>query len=399
MSHLSKIVFTAGAGLALAACTDRAMGPEAPAAASAPKFWETGSTVGWNGIARGLVAAASPFVQVRVLTYLSLAQYNAIIAAENSKTRGTHPSPAGAAAGASAAVLTVFFSGAAASLQQSIDSQAAAPAWPGEQHQDFAAGEAIGRTIGAAVAAYASTDHFLAGPLPSPQPFGAGYWINTAFPPALPIIGLFGVRPLTLTSADQFRPLPPPAFDLTPGSAYQTALGEIQSLSTNRTPAQLGVAQFWNLRVAGYQNELASNLIMSHRRSERDAAHILALANMAAFDAVIGCWDAKYAFWFIRPSQVPGQLVTITLPIGLPNHPSYPSGHSCTTAAYSAVLGNAFPEERPGLQANVEAAGLSRMYGGIHYRFDIEAGQLLGRQVATWVLAHDVGNHDPIPLD
>jgi hypothetical protein len=49
-----------------------------------------------------------------------------------------------------------------------------------------------------------------------------------------------------------------------------------------RTPAQLAIAQFWNLRVAGYQNELASNLIVSHRRSERDAAHILALANMPA---------------------------------------------------------------------------------------------------------------------
>jgi membrane-associated phospholipid phosphatase len=166
-----------------------------------------------------------------------------------------------------------------------------------------------------------------------------------------------------------------------------------------RTPAQLAIAQFWNLRVAGYQNELASNLIVSHRRSERDAAHILALANMAGFDAVIGCWDAKYAYWFIRPSQVPDQTVAITLPIGLPNHPSYPSGHSCTTAAYSAILGNAFPEDRPGLEANVEAAGLSRMYGGIHYRFDIEAGQLLGRQVAAQVIANDIGNHEPIPLD
>jgi membrane-associated phospholipid phosphatase len=405
MAYLSKILFAAGAGLALSACADRATGPDAPAAdvpghaVGSPKFWQTGASVGWNGIARGLVATASPFVQVRVLTYLSLAQYNAIIAAENSKTPGTHPSRAAAAGGASVAVLTAFFPSAASSLEGSMDQQAAAPAWPGEQHLDFAAGEAIGRTVGAAVASYASTDHFLLGPLPSPQPVGPGRWINTAVPAAPAIIGLFGVRTLVLASADQFRSSPPPAFDLTVGSAFETALEEIQSLSTNRTPAQLAVVQFWNPRVAGYQNEIASDLIVSHRRSERDAAHILALANMAAFDAVIGCWDAKYTYWYIRPSQVSGQPVTITLPIGLPNHPSYPSGHSCTTAAYSTVLGSAFPEEQPGLEANVEAAGLSRMYGGIHYRFDIEAGQLLGHQVAAYVLAHDVGSHEAIPLD
>jgi len=58
-----------------------------------------------------------------------------------------------------------------------------------------------------------------------------------------------------------------------------------------------------------------------------------------------------------------------------------------------------FPDERPGLDANVEAAGLSRMYGGIHYRFDIVAGEVLGRQVAEHVLSTDVTGHVPIPLD
>ena len=51
------------------------------------------------------------------------------------------------------------------------------------------------------------------------------------------------------------------------------------------------------------------------------------------------------------------------------------------------------------LAANVEASGLSRMYGGIHYRFDIVAGRLLGQQVAEQVLATDVTGHEPIPLD
>ncbi len=404
MPHLSKLFYATSAALLLTACNDRTTEPDAtssvlnggPSDAGAVKFWEAGSSVAWNGTARELILARpfSPFFELRVLTYLSLAQYNAIIAAENSKTPGTHPSRAGAAAGASVVVLKDFFSSPAEAdvIDARLAAQAAGPAWPGEQHQDFAAGEAIGRGIGAAVVAYAHLDNTNVGPLP-PQPSGPGYWINDAVPAAPPVIGLFGTRPLALTSADQFRSLPPPAF----GSlAFLADLAEVKHLSDTRTSAQLAQAQFWAPRVARYQNEIASELIVSHRRSERDAAHILALANMAAFDATIGCWDAKYYYWYIRPYQVdPG----ITLPIGRPNHPSYPSGHSCVTAAYSEVLGRAFPDARPSLQANVVAAGLSRMYGGLHYRFDITAGQLLGRQVAEYVLATDVTGQEPIPLD
>jgi membrane-associated phospholipid phosphatase len=117
---------------------------------------------------------------------------------------------------------------------------------------------------------------------------------------------------------------------------------------------------------------------------------------MAGFDALIGCWDAKFTYWYIRPSQADP---AITLPIGLPNHPSFPSAHSCVTAAYSEILGHFFRDERPRLAANVTESGRSRMYAGIHYRFDIVAGQVLGRQVAEHVLATDVAGHEPIPLD
>jgi membrane-associated phospholipid phosphatase len=219
-------------------------------------------------------------------------------------------------------------------------------------------------------------------------PVGPGYWTGSA-----PVPGLFGTRPFALTSADQFLPPPPPAFGST---TFEAALAEIRLLSDTRTPAQLAQAQFWAARVAAYQNGIAAETIVSHRRSERDAAHILALANMAAFDALIGCWHAKFTYWYIRPSQADPM---ITLPIGLPNHPSYPSGHSCATAAFSEILGKEFPEERPSFEANVEAAGLSRMYGGLHYRFDILAGQVLGRKVADYVLTTDIAGHQPIPLN
>ena len=397
----SQFLYAAGAALVLAACADRPTEPDTPLPhgngspdASAVKFWEAGSAVAWNGIARDFLVAPgrafNPFLESRVLTYLSLAQYNAIIAAENSGTPGTHASRAGAAAGASVVVLKEFFPATAelALIDERLAAQEAGSAWPGESYADFAAGEAIGRTIGAAVVAYLRADNTGLAPLPT-QLTGPGYWTSTA-----PVRGFFGTRPLTLTSADQFRPPPPIEFG---SAAFLAELEEVVTLTQTRTAEQLTQAQFWNARVARYQNELAAGMIVSHRRTERDAAHILALANTAGFDALIGCWDAKLTYWSIRPWQADSRITS--LPIGLPNHPSYPSGHSCVTSAYSEVLGQMFPDERPGLDANVEAAGLSRIYGGIHYRFDIVAGEVLGRQVAEHVLSTDVTGHGPIALD
>ena len=125
-------------------------------------------------------------------------------------------------------------------------------------------------------------------------------------------------------------------------------------------------------------------MIRGHHRTELESARILAYANAAAFDAQIACWDAKLAYWFIRPSQADP---AITLPIGLPNHPSYPSGHSCITSAMMTVLAHALPAERKRLEAIIAEAGLSRVYGGIHYRFDTEAGQEIGRGAAALALA------------
>jgi PAP2 superfamily protein len=418
-NHLSKLLYAASAALVLAACSDRPTEPGATSSlrdgaapdASAVMFWEVGSSVGWNGIGRDLLMAPgrpfNPFNESRVMTYLSLAQYNAIIAAKSSKARRARPSPAGAAAGASVVVLKDFFSTPAelAFLEASIaaqrsgepeDGEQQSGQWEGEHDGDFAAGEAIGRVIGAAVVDYAHRDNTGLAALPSPQPSGPGNWTGTS---ATAVRGLFGTRPLTLRFANQFLPDRPPRFL---SRAFRAGLAEVQGLSDSHTEEQVALAVYWNFRVARFQNEIATGLIVSHRRSERDAAHILALANMAGFDALIGCWHAKYKYWYIRPSQAAAAMTPpqeIRLPIGLPNHPSYPSGHSCVTAAYSEVLGRTFPDARPGLEANVVAAGQSRINAGIHYRFDILAGQSLGRRVAKHVLATDVSDHQPIPLD
>lgn len=400
----SRISIALACAILIAGCSGEPTAPESASTTPGERtaldqqrvtLAEATATVTWNGTARGLIATRAvnaPHVQIRILTYLSIAQYNAIVEAEDTKDRGAHASPRAAAAAASAVVLSHFFPSDAADLEDALDAQLAAVPPPGDRHRDVVAGEAVGRRVGEAVLEYAAGDNFNHDPVPAP-PVGAGYWTSSTTPATASVAALWGSRPFVLASPSQFRPDAPPAFG---SPEFNAALQEIRALSDGRTPEQLAQAQFFSTRAGAYMNEIAAELLVSYRRSERDAARILALANMAGFDAMIGCWDAKFAYWLLRPYAADP---AITTPIGKPNHPSYLSGHSCNTASYATVLADAFPAERERLEGIVEAAGLSRMYGGLHYRFDCEDGQALGRNVAELVLAHAPVGHEPIPLD
>jgi membrane-associated phospholipid phosphatase len=370
----------------LLACADgpTQIGQPPAAQLSATKFWDVTASTRWNRRVAGLVALRPPAngqaAMSRVLTYLSLAQYRAVLAAEDGKEGSIHPSVSAAVGAASVAVLSRFFPLDSATLEGQLDADLAAEQWPGARHEDPGTGEAIGRAVGADVNALAASDNYLVAS-PGALPVGPGYWVSSAAPI---VRSLTGVRPFFLTSASQLRPPPPPAFG---SPAFLAALAEVRAISDTRTPEQLATAQFWNTSTApftaGALNLIADDLIEAHHRTEREAARILAYANAAAFDAQIACFDAKFAFWFIRPSQADP---AITLPIGLPNHPSYPSGHSCITSALMTVLADALPSERSRLDDIVAIAGTSRIYGGIHYRFDVEAGRAIGRAAAALAL-------------
>ena len=129
--------------------------------------------------------------------------------------------------------------------------------------------------------------------------------------------------------------------------------------------------------------------------SEREAAHAFALMNMAAMDANIASHDAKYTYWLIRPTQAdPG----ITLAVTLPNHPSYPSNHAAVSGAAANILGHLFPSDKSHLASLAQEAAISRLYAGIHYRFDMDAGLKIARQVARLAIKLDVHGHQPFTL-
>jgi membrane-associated phospholipid phosphatase len=325
---------------------------------------------------------------------LSVAEYQAVMAIDDSDADDQLPASGigsggrsalearrGAVAGASARVLSFFFAAAAPSLEERA--RAEGEIAPGSVHPQFTRGLAIGRSAGDVVVERVSNDHFTA-PWTGTVPVGPGMWIANG-PPAGATLG--GVTPYFLESGSQFRPPPPPAFG---SPAFNAATNEIRTIASTRTPAQVASAVYWNFpngtfTPPGYWNLVTADYIQAYGLDERAATRAFALTHAAMVDALIGCWDAKYYYWTMRPSQA-DPLITLTF--GLPNHPSYPSGHSCASAAAATVLGTLFPERTSELETWVAEAGLSRMYAGIHYRFDIDAGRDLGVAVGRWALGH-----------
>jgi membrane-associated phospholipid phosphatase len=368
----------------------------APSTNPAVSFPQAGATVEWNRVARDLVAEHRTSVpaSIRMFALLSVAQYNAIVRAEKESEGSLHPSDAGAVAGASAAVLSYIYPLKAEFLEGLVAEQKASPDSPGSVHEDFASGEAIGRDVAEGLIARARTDRFFE-QFTGTVPVCPGCWLPVPTQPAFATLGQ--AKPFFLTSGAQFRPPPPPAF----GSAtFAAALGEVRQIADSRTRAQDSIAKFWALPAGtvgaqGYFNRLGSDLATKYRLTERETAHALALLNMAAFDAIIASHEAKYFYWLIRPSQADPLIAPA---IGLPSFPAYPSNHSALAATAATVLGAMFPGERVRLDAIAEEGAISRLYGGIHYRFDTEAGLALGQKVGAWILAHDVVGHEPFVL-
>ena len=350
------------------------------------------SSIGWQQQARALAAAnnMSPLAAGRMYAALSVAEYQAVMAIDNGAGddrltanggRSALEARRGAVAGASARALSFFFPAAAASLEQRARGEG--EAGPGNVHPQFTRGLAVGQSAGDAAVERAKNDRFTAA-WTGIVPTGPGMWIANG-PPAGATLG--GVEPYFLESGNQFRPPPPPAFG---SPAFLTASNEIRTIATTRTPAQAASAVYWNFPTGtftppGYWNLVTADYIEAHGLDERAATYAFALVSSAMMDALIGCWDAKYYYWTMRPSQA-DPLITLTF--GLPNHPSYPSGHSCASAAAATVLGHLFPDRTSEVETWVTEAGLSRKYAGIHYQFDIDAGRDLGTAVGRWAIAH-----------
>lgn len=397
----NRIVLAIIALVVSAGCSDTPTGASTASEGRALSPGETTASERWMRAMRvisGRRDVGSPLMVARNYALVAVAEYNASVSAgAGVAVGGKKPSEAGAVAGASAAVLRALYpvEDTAVTAQLASDRVYFATV-VGESAYDFAAGEAVGNQVAAQVLARATTDRTNA-VWTGTIPVGDGFWKNAAAP-AQPIAPLWGQsKGWLLTSGDQFRPVAPPAVT---SPEFATAINEVRALTVNRTAEQLTLAQFWQYAsgpagAIGHFTELASGLASTASYNERRTARVHAVLHMATMDATIACWDAKYTYWSIRPFQVDG---SITTPVGRPNFPSYPSAHSCISGAAAEVLSGLFPAAKPVMDAKVADAGVSRIYAGLHYRFDITAGNVIGVKVAALALARIPAASAAIPL-
>src|SRR5262249_7061136 len=276
---------------------------------------------------------------------------------------------------------------------------------PGRAKQGVAIGQAVAQQILAWRSTDGSDKKIDYEPVNEP-----GHWQPTppAFAPAVaPQWGQ--VIPFCIPSGSAFRPPAPP--DLT-SAEYTAAFEEVKSLgaagSTTRTAEQSDIARFWygtagTFTSPGYWNQIAREVAVQRGDSMVQNARLFALLNLAQADAYFAVWDAKYTYDFWRPVTAIRAADTDPNPdtapdaawtsfLGTPAFPSYVSGHSGHSAAAAAVLATLSPASLPGVtrsypsfSAAAHEVSDSRVFAGIHWRFDVAAGEALGSEVGQYV--------------
>ena len=377
------------------------------------RFWDTLPTARWHAMTLDMlefywallpdVRPATPVRSARILSLVNVAMYDALVAtwdakyaymrsapaAADSRVRAlvsvggvpSYPSEHAAVAAAAAAVLSYAFPFEDTLRFHDLERQAgdarivAGAAYP----SDVDAGYAIGREVAARVIARGRADGSAASVTVTPPAESWAWrptppkWVQNPFDPTA---GAW--RTWTIPTGDAYRPTPPPL----PGSArFTTDLNELLQIGRTRTAAQADVVRYWATDAPSSRWEVfMDDEIVRHHLGPMHAARALALASTAMADAMIACWDAKFFYWLERPVSADSTLKTA---ISTPPFPSYPSGHSTQSAAAAEVFAYLFPDRANFYRQKADEASLSRVWAGIHYRFDIEAGEALGRKVGA----------------
>jgi membrane-associated phospholipid phosphatase len=379
----------------------------------------------WNQVALDAIRTTStvPPKASRALAMVSAAVYDAVNAVttlhEFYRANPTSQPTASAPAAASAAahrVLSALFPALTVTFNTALtNSLAEVPDGPAETE-----GVQLGQSMADQILSWRANDgsDTVTPYTPGTAP---GQWQPTppAFAPAL-LPNWPTVTPFAMTSGAQFRPAGPPALD---SSAYAADLNQVKDIgrsdSTTRTPDQTQIALFWadgggTVSPPGHWNLIAQTVSLRQGLSLVENARLFALLNIALADAAIVSWDAKYTYNAWRPvtaihlADTDGNPATDpdlawTSLIATPPFPTYTSGHSTFSAAASTVLGdyfgsNVFFTSRGDLaqpytrsftsfaQA-ADEAGMSRIYGGIHFMYDNRDGLASGRALGQYVVA------------
>ena len=266
---------------------------------------------------------------------------------------------------------------------------------------DAAAGLELGRKVGARVVAHAKADRFDDIVWDGKRPRGKEHWQpppGSTGQPNRPWAAK--AEPWIVKPISRFRPEPPPKYG---SKEFIANARDVMKAKDDLTLEQKKLAQFWEGMAgtalpAGIWNRVAIEYIRHKKLSVPRQARTLALLNVALADAGSAIWDAKFltGWWDPRP-------INAIRDLGLdkrwesyleptPLFPAYPSGTSGYSGAAGAVLGHLFPDDADLWRKRATEAGMSRFYGGVHWRIDVTAGLGVGRKVGAVVVDH--ARHD-----
>jgi hypothetical protein len=283
----------------------------------------------------------------------------------------SYPCEYSVAAGVAVTIIAQYFPAMADSVnrmaRQVMDARiASGMAFP----SDTRAGFALGKTI--AEKEIAVTKHMLNNtPWDGKLPAGKGLWNGQ--------VALFAnagkSKTIALDSSSQFRPPAPPDFakDMAELKNYKNTSGSMaNAFYYNSQP-------FWedllNKKIFEY------NLHLNAPR----AARVYAAAAIGYYDGFVSCFDAKYAYWGIRPEQYDTSFHPVLF--RSPPFPGYPSGHAAVSSVTAEIYAYFFPADRAYFSSKAREVAESRFQGGIHFRTDNEVALELGKKVAAVVLA------------
>lgn len=414
----------------------------------AVKYWTNNPVVRWNEIALELAAKynlipgpnadgtytlpnpatpegpspfpfAHPAYTSRMLAYLSVAQFDALITVWNYKFEynrmgpahydnevdaaygqsalPSYPSDGAAIAVASRDILKAMFPLEVAYLDERAEEHLASLVWAGANvESDIEAGRKIAGEVVQVAMNRARTDNM--GKAQCPKPVSDSIaesafarfgwkWENMEVPKRpVGLAPLYcNVKMWSVPNVEAVRPGPPPAIG---SPEFNENVAELKRYQENMTEEMRKIANWWSDGLGSYTppghwNKFAKDFIIKYKENPLRSARTMAYMNMAIMDAGVSCWDAKYHYHYPRPIQTIPGFKTI---LGTPNFPSYTSGHSTFSAAAASILSHVFPAEKALCDKWAEEAAESRIYAGIHYRFDAEVGNEQGKAVAAYTL-------------
>lgn len=280
--------------------------------------------------------------------------------------------------------------------------------------------EAFGKAMAAAIFAWSQDDGGasvinMGFPYEFELPKGEDKWVPTSLvqQQQLPLLPDWGNnRTFAFPSGAACATPGNPAYSTESGSQFYQEAEEVYQTVKNATPEQVAIARFWSddpmlsMTPPGHWISIALQVSERADLSLDDTVDLLARMGIAMSDAFVGCWREKYKYNLIRPVTYIKRVIDPKWEplLNTPPFPEYPSGHSVVSGAMDVVMTAFFgdnyafedktgsPDGRkprlfPSFRGAAEEAGISRLYGGIHFRSAIADGLAQGRCIGAYAVA------------